>query len=94
MDDIDEEKQAELDMLQFDKRIYEEITDVFTKHGLQYRDAQVAYDKLTRLRSSMEWFGWRAGDTCTRHFVEALVEIIQDMAEAMNAKNKKDDSNE
>lgn len=94
MDDFDEEKKAEQELRAFDKKIYDEITDVFTKHGLQYRDAQAAYDKLTGLRASMEGRFGPPGYSCTKFFVETLVEVIQDLSEAMNAKNKKDGSNE
>lgn len=87
MDDIDEEKKAEQELLEFDRKIYNDITDVFTKHGLQYRDAQVAYDKLTGIRASMEGFS-TPGYSCKRYFVENLVEVIQDLADALNAMRK------
>jgi hypothetical protein len=87
MDDFDEEKKAEQELLEFDRKIYNDITDVFTKHGLQYRDAQAAYDKLTGIRASMEGFSV-PGYSCKRYFVENLVEVIQDLADAMNAMRK------
>lgn len=87
MDDFDEEEKAKQELLAFDKKIYDSITDVFTKHGLQYRDAQVAYDKLTGIRASMEGFSV-PGYSCKRYFVENLVEVIQDLADAMNAMRK------
>lgn len=75
------------ELLEFDRKIYNEITDVFTKHGLQYRDAKVAYDKLTELRASMEGFSV-PGYSCREYFVENLVEVIQDLADALNAMRK------
>lgn len=75
------------ELLEFDGKIYNEITDVFTKHGLQYREAKVAYDKLTEIRASMERFS-PPGYSCTRYFVEGLVEVIQDLADALNAIRK------
>lgn len=87
MNDYEEEKKARQELLEFDRKIYNDITDVFTKHGLQYRDAKVAYDKLTGIRSSMEGFSV-PGYACKRYFVENLVEVIQDLADALNAKWK------
>lgn len=87
MNDYEEEKKAEQALLEFDRKIYNDITDVFTKHDLQYRDAQAAYDKLTGLRASMEGFSV-PGYSCKRYFVENLVEVIQDLADAMNAMRK------
>lgn len=87
MNDYEEEKKAEQELLEFDRKIYDEITDVFTKHGLQYRDAQAAYDKLTGIRASMEGFSV-PGYSCKRYFVENLVEVIQDLADALNAVRK------
>ena len=84
----EEDRKAEQDLLAFDKKVYDSITDVFTKHGLQYRDAKVAYDKLTGLRASMEGRWGPPGYSCTRFFVETLVEVIQDLADALNAMRK------
>lgn len=66
----------------FDKEIYDQITEIFTKHGFQYRDSPAGYDKLTFVRSGME--GALHGIATKEYFVRSLVEVIEAVVDDMN----------
>ena len=75
---------TEAEKKEYDKFAYDRLTEVFTKHGLQYRDAPEAYDLLTWIRSGFEGWYYGPGMACSRSFVDSLLEAIGLLADAMN----------
>lgn len=78
------EEDARKKLVEYDHEVYSRLTDIFTKHGLQYRDAPQAYDLLTRLRSEFEGGSYVPGKACTKGTVNELLDAIELLVEAMN----------
>lgn len=68
-------------MDEYTKEIYDKMTDLFNKHGMQYSKSKLAYDKLTWARTYLETHGNKPTDT---FFIDLLVEAIGDMIDDMN----------
>lgn len=78
------EDEKEHEQVKYDQLVYDRLTAIFTKQGLQYRDSPQAYDLLTRLRSEFEGWSYEPGKACTQGTVNELLDAIELLVEAMN----------